>query len=204
MVKHMDFEEWMHAEKQSVSDITEEMMRIEIKIRDYAFKRAKEKFPDVRVEKKDFSKDLIPLAYIGSLRAVTGKTFFTNDKRVIQFVERTRVPEGVPFDENPAEIHLTLDPIYKAMFKEHEALKVKYADRNMLLVHAGEYEKQRDWLQAQVVHNAELEFQAKQIQDKLADLEISINSQMEKYSRCKDAYQQLQAEYSQAVGCIVE
>lgn len=195
----MDFEEWMQEEKQSVSDIAEEMKGVESKIRDYAFKRVKEKFPDARIEKKAFSPDSNPLRYIGSLRAVTGKTFFTNDKRVIEFVESGSSLEGVYSDEDPAERHITFDPVYKAMIKEHEALKVNYADRNELLVHAGEYENQRAWLEAKVVHKTELNFQAKQIQDKLADLEISINSHMENYTRRKDAYEQLQAEYNQTL-----
>lgn len=196
----MDFDEWIRKEKQSVSDIAEEIKGIESKIYDYALKRVKEKFPDAVVEKKAFSKGSFPLMYFGSLRVITGKTFYTNDKRVMQFLESGRGLEGIYSDENPAERHLIFDPIYKAMIKEHEALEAKHAGRNTLLVHAGDYEKQRAWLEAQLVHKTELAYQAKRIQDKLAKLEISINSHMENYTRGKEAYQQLQAKYSDARG----
>ena len=196
----MDFEQWIEKEKQSVSDIAEEMKGVESKILDYTCKRIKEKFPESRVEKKPFSIDSRPLEYMGPLSVITYETVFADDKRVIEFVERVRSLEGVYSDEDPAERHIKFDPVYTAMIKEHEALKVNYTDRNTLLVHAAEYKDQRAWLEAKVVHKTELKFQAKQIQDKLADLEISINSHMEDYSRGKDAYEKLHAEYSDARG----
>ena len=173
----MHFEEWMQEEKQRLEVLTEEVSGIESKMLAYKIKRLKEKFPDAYIDENGD----------------------TAHDEAFKFCRSRFAPECLLIDEDPAEIHLTLDPIYKAMIKEHEALKVNYADRNTLLVHAAEYEDQRAWLEAKVVHKTELDFQAKQIQDKLAGLETSINSHMENYSRRKDAYEQLQAEYNQTL-----
>lgn len=154
-----------------------ELADIKEKILAYRIKRVKEKFPDIEIDENG-----------EGLNRKTRSTIF-------KFTQRQRL-EDISVDDDPAEVNLYFDPVYKEMFKKERSLQKTIQTRTVLMDHAKQFEGKYADFKEILFRREELALEIERLNDQIKELEQTIDSSKKHYFVFKEAYQQLKNEYN--------